>query len=326
MFEIIGLGRVEELVYDYVVQHPGCSPDEIAESAGVWPDEARASCTRLVCCGLLLGSDRDGFRPSPLAPDVITEQLRWSIDAEHAEKRKQVGALREQLIRTLDRSLLAGVNGSGGQVAVLPTVEAMQLQLLQLVSVSRQEVLRVWTGPGAGQSPVAAPTQREAPETRVLGRDLQVRILCPLSVVLEPAGTWLRRVAGVSVRAIARPPVSFYVFDRRTAVVEAQHVRPDSAALIVQGDPLVGIIRVLFETWWSFGQDVVVHDGHGSLLDQQERALLLLLGEGAKDDHIARQLGLSVRTVRRRVSDLLGRLEASSRFQAGMLAARRGWI
>lgn len=330
MFEIIGLGRFDELAYDFVVRHPGCTPDEIAESAGGGLDEARASCSRLVARGLLLPADRGGYRASPMAPDTIAEQLQWSIDAEHAEKRKQASALRDQLIRILDRSLLDGVNGSGGPVTALPTIEAMQLQLLQLVSLSRQEVLRVWTGPAPNHAPnhaqIPPPTQREAPETRALGRDLQVRILCPLSVVLEPAGTSLRRLSGATVRTIARPPVNFYVFDRRTAVVDAQNGRPDCAALIVQGDPLVGIIRALFETWWSFGQDVVVANGSGSPLDQQERALLLLLGEGAKDDHIARQLGLSVRTVRRRVSELLGRLEASSRFQAGMLAVRRGWI
>ena len=47
------------------------------------------------------------------------------------------------------------------------------------------------------------------------------------------------------------------------------------------------------------------------------RALLALLGSGAKDETIARELGLSERTLRRRSADLLRRLGAANRFQAG---------
>ena len=38
------------------------------------------------------------------------------------------------------------------------------------------------------------------------------------------------------------------------------------------------------------------------------------------------KLGLSLRTVRRRVADLMTELGADSRFQAGVEAARRGWL
>jgi DNA-binding NarL/FixJ family response regulator len=57
-----------------------------------------------------------------------------------------------------------------------------------------------------------------------------------------------------------------------------------------------------------------------------QRLLLSQLAGGAKDEQIARALGLSVRTVRRRVAELLVELGADSRFQAGVEAVRRGWI
>ena len=47
-----------------------------------------------------------------------------------------------------------------------------------------------------------------------------------------------------------------------------------------------------------------------------------LLETGAKDAAIARQLGLSVRTVQSDVSGLVAALGASSRFQAGCLLVR----
>ena len=54
--------------------------------------------------------------------------------------------------------------------------------------------------------------------------------------------------------------------------------------------------------------------------------LLVLMAGGAVDEQIARALGVSVRTVRRRIATLLAELGADSRFQAGAEAVRRGWI
>ena len=47
------------------------------------------------------------------------------------------------------------------------------------------------------------------------------------------------------------------------------------------------------------------------------------MATGAKDAAIARQLGLSLRTVRAEISALIAGLGARSRFQAGCLLVRR---
>jgi DNA-binding CsgD family transcriptional regulator len=57
-----------------------------------------------------------------------------------------------------------------------------------------------------------------------------------------------------------------------------------------------------------------------------ERDLLALLAQGLTDDAAAKRLSISVRTERRIVADLMRRLDATSRFEAGVKAARRGWI
>jgi len=58
----------------------------------------------------------------------------------------------------------------------------------------------------------------------------------------------------------------------------------------------------------------------------EEHAMLTLIGAGLKDEVIARQLGMSARTLRRRSQDLMAELGAANRFQAGAEAARRGWL
>lgn len=44
------------------------------------------------------------------------------------------------------------------------------------------------------------------------------------------------------------------------------------------------------------------------------------------DDAIAKRLGVSPRTARRVANDMMERLGARSRFQAGALAVQHGWL
>jgi DNA-binding NarL/FixJ family response regulator len=60
--------------------------------------------------------------------------------------------------------------------------------------------------------------------------------------------------------------------------------------------------------------------------DGDTRNLLTLLAAGLTDDAIARSLGWSSRTTQRRLQRLMITLGASTRFQAALLATRRGWV
>jgi DNA-binding NarL/FixJ family response regulator len=59
---------------------------------------------------------------------------------------------------------------------------------------------------------------------------------------------------------------------------------------------------------------------------QQELSLIGFLAAGETDAAIARRLGITRRTLQRRLRPVLERLGAQSRFQAGVLAERAGWI
>lgn len=56
------------------------------------------------------------------------------------------------------------------------------------------------------------------------------------------------------------------------------------------------------------------------------RRLLRLMRTGAIDETIARELGVSLRTVHRRITRLQDLLGARSRFQLGVIACERGWV
>jgi DNA-binding CsgD family transcriptional regulator len=93
--------------------------------------------------------------------------------------------------------------------------------------------------------------------------------------------------------------------------------------LVVRAPALVAMARDLFEQYWARGAGLPtsrLEDG------DDVRPVLELLQLGLKDESIARHLGVSLRTVRRRVAMVMDDLGASTRFQAGMEAARRGLI
>jgi DNA-binding NarL/FixJ family response regulator len=56
------------------------------------------------------------------------------------------------------------------------------------------------------------------------------------------------------------------------------------------------------------------------------RHLLRLMRTGAIDETIARELGVSLRTVHRRITRLQNLLGARSRFELGVIACERGWV
>lgn len=58
----------------------------------------------------------------------------------------------------------------------------------------------------------------------------------------------------------------------------------------------------------------------------RDAIILKLLASGATDSTITRRLGISQRTVERRVRHVMDTLGAETRFQAGVEAARQGLV
>lgn len=100
-----------------------------------------------------------------------------------------------------------------------------------------------------------------------------------------------------------------------------------AGAVLLTGQGTLTALCALFETTWESAQplgEVVPTDPHG-LTGQQTTALRLLAG-GHTDETIAKRLGVSHRTARRIASELMDRLDARSRFEAGVRAVQRGWL
>jgi DNA-binding CsgD family transcriptional regulator len=138
---------------------------------------------------------------------------------------------------------------------------------------------------------------------------------------------------GAEVRYAKQVPARLLVFDRKVGIIPAYSADNRRAALRVEGEGVAAMMVLNFDLVWSAATPDDAEDtrvvetpaaDHGPT--DLDRILLQLLSMGVKDEAAARHLGVSVRTVRRQIADLMVRLHAGSRFEAGMQAAMRGWL
>ncbi|WP_435735406.1 helix-turn-helix transcriptional regulator [Cellulosimicrobium sp. PMB13] len=143
-------------------------------------------------------------------------------------------------------------------------------------------------------------------------------------IELEPLGAQFRTLPVIPFRMLA--------FDRKMALVARQRDASDRAALVFRDPDVVSTFVVLFDTAWEFAlpfhaSGAGEEEGDDSSgLSELQRAILAGLHRGLTDEVLASRLGISVRTCRRHIACLFDLLGAESRFQAGVLAAARGWV
>ena len=132
--------------------------------------------------------------------------------------------------------------------------------------------------------------------------------------------------AGAMVRISAAPlPHETIVVDGRVAILAGSGTGATRDFSVVTVPDVVDNVRSLVLSAWAAATELADHLAtQVPDLGEQGLAILRTLSAGQKDETAARQLGLSVRTYRRRVAELMDALGASSRFQAGVRARELG--
>jgi DNA-binding NarL/FixJ family response regulator len=100
--------------------------------------------------------------------------------------------------------------------------------------------------------------------------------------------------------------------------------------LVIHPSGLLDALVHLFDMVWASARELLPATGLADRptdgIDEMDARLLTLLLAGLTDQAIAGQLGISARTVQRRVSALMARAQVATRFALGHEAARRGWF
>jgi DNA-binding NarL/FixJ family response regulator len=100
------------------------------------------------------------------------------------------------------------------------------------------------------------------------------------------------------------------------------------SAVVVHQSTLLDALIWLFEMMWRTASPLHWGDDGKPAADERlsgvDTEILSLLSAGLKDETVARQLGLSLRTLQRRLSELFDSFGARTRFQAGYTVSRDG--
>ena len=320
---VLGLTDRQERLYRALLRVPAMTPDTAAELLGtsVGSPAFADAVDDLMTRGLVLRAVDDLVAAPPeraLARLVSDEHHRLQT------QREQLAAVRGLLpALEAEHRLTRHARGENVQLQairsheVVPTLEALSLETAGELRWFRPDQWRIAEGRLADRW--VAELIREGRRSRAVDP----------ARVLEDAPEVVRRRAemGEHVRVLGTVPGRLAIVGDVAALVPTRFDLADDRVLVVRQSALVQSLTLLFESLWE--RALVVPGLTDDLVGPAESARRLLLDQlarGAKDEQIARTLGLSLRTVRRRVADLMDELDASSRFEAGVEAVRRGWI
>ncbi|MFB4309086.1 DNA-binding response regulator [Actinomadura sp. GTD37] len=183
--------------------------------------------------------------------------------------------------------------------------------------------MHTWALPGIRERIVAERHRvRPAPSVR--------KLYTPAALADEESERRLVELAGAGARVRICPaplPHETIIVDRRVAILAGPARGGVREYTVVRSPGVVqGVVSLYSATWEAAVELADYRRDRPPALTEESRRILALLGGGLKDEAAARRLGMSLRTYRRRVAEILTLLDAGTRFQAGIRAHEFGLI
>ncbi|AUG78670.1 helix-turn-helix transcriptional regulator [Kitasatospora sp. MMS16-BH015] len=324
MLETLGMTAAAGLVYQALLDRPGDGIELLAAHCELTDDQVRSCLDELGRLMLVRASSEHPGQLRAVTPEIGLADMLAREEAELAARQAQLAASRAAVTRLVaDRADNRPTHGER-----LLGMDAIQTRLELLGRAATKEVLGVHPGSQRRAEDLEAGRQSNA---AALARGVAIRSLYQESTRNDPTATtyahWLISVGG-EVRTAPVLPQRLVIVDRAQALVPIDPADTRKGALHVTEPGIVAALVDLFEQAWSIAvpHGAVRTEDPATGLSDTERELLRLLGTGLTDEGAGQRLGISSRTVSRHMSSIMERLGASSRFEAGIKAAQRGWL
>lgn len=261
--------------------------------------------------------------PSQKVERLVTDPMeRLTAILDHGEQ--QLDARRAELAEVRYALFQLIAEGAAkepplGRGAFVPLTADLASPLLRHLLEQTTDIARVCTmsidvGAGAEQD-----NYRLNQDLLTSGRFRQ-RTIYPMHIMDSEEGrAWVHSFAAVGEeqRLSLAPPSEFAIFDQHSLVAVAEWGNVQGDYVIVRDPMLIAAFTQLFDRAFQRALPIVPDGGS----DDEDLRLVKLLGLGLKDESIARYLGCSLRTVRRRVAALMARHGVQTRFQLGLASA-----
>ncbi|MFG2772295.1 LuxR family transcriptional regulator [Streptomyces sp. NPDC048350] len=316
---LLGVDEAACRVYLALLELAPAPLSAIGTAAGLGGEELAAAYGELADAGLASAAEGDADVVAPVSPAAGLEILARHRAAELEESRIAVGgafeSFRRRRFAAYDDHLVEVVTG-----------DAVGPRMRQAWASAREQIRQFESPPYfplSGATEDALATLARGVTQRVVYSRESLEHPGHLKEVIEPCVE-----AGEQARVLPSVPVKLLIIDDAYALVSLSIKEADvvNTLLVVQPSGLLSALVALFEQSWQNALPFHGHTTRPGGLPPADRRLLWLLAGGATDDVIARELGVSRRTLFRRLQILMARLGAANRFQMALQAQRHGWL
>jgi sugar-specific transcriptional regulator TrmB len=333
--DVFGLSMPQTHAYRELVGAPSLDAEELAQRAGWEANDAYLTLCALEESGLASRQSTNSARFAAAPPQIALGALLARRSDELRLAQAELVGLEEAY-----RNASAGRRATD-VVDVVLGADAVRQRLAQLQLGARERVDSFVKPPIL----VMHSDENEPSEAQAVARGVHYRVLADRAMIdsgdltVEAAVAAIER--GEEIRIAHHVPMKLMVIDRQLAILPiAEDPTTDErgessgagdpetvgALLIHRGSLLDGLLA-LFDAYWREATPLVTGDGRSSSeLEPLDAQILSLLLAGLTDQATANQLGLSLRTVQRRVRALMDLAGADTRIQLGLHAARRAWV
>ncbi|WP_436520687.1 helix-turn-helix domain-containing protein [Actinoplanes sp. HUAS TT8] len=322
MLDSLGLTDLEQRVYADLLGGHAATVRELTARTGEESSKIQSAVATLHAHGLV---GLDGDRISLAPPDLAIDSLLLGRMRQLQEARRGV--------RAWIQSQQSAEPSASGVEAVVGASAVGQV-FDQVLRGAQEEVL------GFDRPPYLGGYHDNPTEIELLERGVRFRIVYDRRTLERP--TAAQRIgacvaAGEQARVAADVPAKLAVADGRVGLLSFPgpgELPAEPWAFVVRGPAWVEVLVALFGEVWDRATPLRLAPGATEIenLDRwnvptpTDRQMLSLLMSGLPDKAVASQLGMSLRTVQRRLRHLMDVTGAATRMQLGWFVARNDWL
>lgn len=302
----VGFDQTAERVYGVLLHGPAV-PAALAQECSVGTERVLAALSELEAAGLVRARGEGGTR-EVMPPDLAVPSLVARRREELSETARAVAGFFDQVRGRSEPP------DPGRVVEVLDGAAALR----RLREWSRGDVRLDIGDPHDALPDELTGVLIDAATSRAVVRVLTV----PAAV--EEGRVERLDAAGCEIRVGAGLPTWMVIVDGTAGLLPFRSSPQGNLYAIVHSSALLTALVSLFDMLWR--RAAPWGAAAAGAEPELEREVLRLLAAGLTDKTIARHLGTSLRTARRRIAAALVVLGVADRFQAGLEAARRGLV
>jgi DNA-binding CsgD family transcriptional regulator len=323
--------------YHLLAKQGELSLGQIAAELRLAQDQVHAIVAELESLKLIRETDNGGVIAMPHSQaidDLLAEQ---ALLLAHAVDSVSEGQRRLRTVVT-NRALLDPAEAS--RISSTKIGGSAQRGMFELPAEAAEAVSAMHPGGTFGEDLLERSLARAEEH---LSRNVRMRVVHQSTVLRHPPMVaYLGELAALGCRVRLRDnlPFRMLLIDGTSAVCAV----PTSGSYLLSGERVMVLLNRVFETTWVDAQPLERvlsrarsgggtraaapegSEGHAALLSPAHEAILRLLAEGQTDRSIARSLGVTTRTVTRRIGEIYEFLGVDSRFQAGIAAKELGIV